>query len=77
MSSSEMYIQTLFSGHTSWVISVHFCPNNEHFVSGSSDGTVKVKSANNAFDLMIMMMMIIAGVGGEHQAVCPHLQGAQ
>ena len=31
------------SGHTSWVISVHFSPDNEHFVSGSSDGTVKVR----------------------------------
>ena len=27
------------------MISVHFCPDNEHFVSGSSDGTVKVWEA--------------------------------
>ena len=30
------------SGHTSWVLCVAFSPDNEHFVSGSSDRTVKV-----------------------------------
>lgn len=30
------------SGHASWVHSVAFSPDNTHFVSGSSDNTVKV-----------------------------------
>ena len=30
------------SGHTSWVLSVAFSPDNEHFVSSSADHTVKV-----------------------------------
>ena len=32
------------SGHTSWVLSVAFSPETEHFVSGSSDGCVKVRA---------------------------------
>ena len=39
--SNGSLIATL-SGHTSWVLSVAFSPDNEHFVSGSSDRTVKV-----------------------------------
>ena len=34
------------SGHVSWVISVSFSPDNEHLVSGSSDGCVKVWEVN-------------------------------
>lgn len=30
------------SGHASWVLSVAFSPDNEHFVSSSSDQTVRV-----------------------------------
>ncbi len=30
------------SGHTSWVLSVAFSPDKEHFVSSSADHTVKV-----------------------------------
>ena len=30
------------SGHTSWVLSVAFSPDNEHFVSSSADHTVRV-----------------------------------
>lgn len=30
------------SGHASWVLSVAFSPDGKHFVSGSSDKTVKV-----------------------------------
>lgn len=30
------------SGHASWVLSVAFSPDGTHFVSGSSDRTVKV-----------------------------------
>lgn len=30
------------SGHASWVLSVAFSPDGTHFVSGSSDKTVKV-----------------------------------
>lgn len=30
------------SGHASWVLSVAFAPDGKHFVSGSSDKTVKV-----------------------------------
>ena len=30
------------SGHTSWVLSVAYSPDNEHFVSSSADHTVRV-----------------------------------
>jgi WD repeat-containing protein 61 len=30
------------SGHASWVLSVAFSPDNQHFVSGSSDHLVKL-----------------------------------
>ena len=30
------------SGHTSWVLSVAFSPDNEHFVSSSADHTVRI-----------------------------------
>ncbi len=30
------------SGHTSWVLSVAYSPDKEHFVSSSADNTVKV-----------------------------------
>lgn len=30
------------SGHASWVLSVAFSPDNQHFVSSSSDQTVRV-----------------------------------
>ena len=30
------------SGHTSWVLSVAFSPDNSRFVSGSADHTVKI-----------------------------------
>ena len=30
------------SGHKSWVLSVDFAPDNQHFASGSADGTVKI-----------------------------------
>ena len=38
------------SGHTSWVLSVAFSPETEHFVSGSSDGCVKVRRAPRGRD---------------------------
>ena len=30
------------SGHKSWVLSVAFAPDNQHFASGSADHTVKI-----------------------------------
>ena len=33
------------SGHTSWVLSVSYSADNNHFVSGSADHTVKVWDA--------------------------------
>lgn len=36
-----MVVGTL-SGHASWVLSVSFSPDGKHFVSGSSDKTVKI-----------------------------------
>lgn len=33
------------SGHASWVLSVAFAPDGKHFVSGSSDKSVKVWDA--------------------------------
>lgn len=30
------------SGHASWVLSVAFSPDNQHFASGSSDHTVRI-----------------------------------
>jgi len=35
-------LMATMSGHTSWVLCVAFSPDNDHFVSGSSDGCVKV-----------------------------------
>lgn len=35
------------SGHGSWVLGVSFCPDNTHFVSSSSDKTVKVWDAGS------------------------------
>ncbi|CAI8041938.1 WD repeat-containing protein 61, partial [Geodia barretti] len=35
------------SGHSSWVLSVAYCPDNQHFVTGSSDKTVKIWDGSN------------------------------
>ena len=40
--SQNAKITGTLSGHGSWVLSVAFSPDNNHFVSSSSDRTVKI-----------------------------------
>ena len=40
--STHGTLVSTLSGHKSWVLSVKFAPDNQHFASGSADHTVKI-----------------------------------
>ena len=40
--SAHGTLVSTLSGHKSWVLSVDFAPDNQHFASGSADHTVKI-----------------------------------
>ena len=57
------------------VLCVAFSPDNDHFVSGSSDGCVKVDKTltfTNGKNY-ILIELFLKGLGGGHQAVSPHI----
>ena len=45
--SQHANVACTLSGHASWVLSVAFSPDNQHFVSSSSDQTVRVWELNS------------------------------
>jgi WD repeat-containing protein 61 len=40
--STHGTLVSTLSGHKSWVLSIDFAPDNQHFASGSADHTVKI-----------------------------------